>query len=116
MQISPLHPNELDMVELLRPKPESSLRAGDCGTILEVYSDHEYLVEFFDEGGETIAICDLGQSDFVVTWQAKTERTISIEERFASIISLLPSQRQQQAWEFTRLLLDSGEPSKARSK
>jgi|688.fasta_scaffold2073435_1 hypothetical protein len=109
MQLSTPQPNELDIIELLRSKPELSLTVGDRGTILEVYPDRQYLVEFADDNGETIALCDLDRSDFVVTWQAETERTVSIEERFLSVISQLSSQRQQQAWEFMRLLIDTSE-------
>lgn len=49
---------ELDGVELLVDLLHDGLRAGDTGTIvLECQGD--YIVEFFDEAGDTIAVADV---------------------------------------------------------
>jgi hypothetical protein len=46
----------LDMVRASADIPEFSVKAGDVGTIVEVYDDGEYEVEFCNDKGETMAM------------------------------------------------------------
>ncbi|MBH5328672.1 DUF4926 domain-containing protein [Eikenella sp. S3360] len=55
----------LDVVRLKRNVPEHGLRAGSIGTVVEVYGQDAYEVEFANERGETLALLVLnGKSDF----------------------------------------------------
>jgi hypothetical protein len=54
---------ELDTVVLTRDVPESGLRAGDLGAIVEVYSPDSFEVEFVTASGHTQALLTLGASD-----------------------------------------------------
>ncbi|MEM1269780.1 MAG: DUF4926 domain-containing protein [Bacteroidota bacterium] len=48
---------ELDVIILTEAIPEYGLHAGDMGTIVLVYGDHEaYEVEFIDSAGYTVAV------------------------------------------------------------
>ena len=53
--------SELDVVFLIDDVSEYGIAAGSRGTILEVYSDGEYEVEFSNDNGETIAMFALSQ-------------------------------------------------------
>ena len=45
----------LDIVTLKADDPDTGLKAGTEGTIVDVHGNHEaYTVEFFDEDGNTI--------------------------------------------------------------
>lgn len=49
---------ELERVALTRDLPESTLRAGDVGTVVHVYPDHAaYEVEFVSFSGESLGTC-----------------------------------------------------------
>ncbi len=48
--------NELDLVALTVPLPEWDLSPGDIGTVVDVLGDRAYIVEFFDDDGETITV------------------------------------------------------------
>lgn len=45
----------LDVVSATVDSPAFGIKAGDVGTIVEVYGDGEYEVEFCNEKGETMA-------------------------------------------------------------
>lgn len=66
-------PALFDVVELLIDLPESNLRAGIQGAIVECSQDNNYGVEFSNSDGETLALCALSAKQFVVVWSAKTE-------------------------------------------
>lgn len=51
--------NLLDPIALTMDLPKYGLATGSVGTIVEIFSDEAYLVEFSDEDGETIALADL---------------------------------------------------------
>ena len=53
----------LDTVVLSRDLPEHGLRAGDVGTVVEVYADAAFEVEFVRASGQTKALVALTASD-----------------------------------------------------
>ena len=55
--------NELDTVVLLRDLPETGLRGGDLGAIVQVYGDEAVEVEFATASGRTQALLTLPVSD-----------------------------------------------------
>lgn len=66
-------PDFLDVVELLVDLPETRLQAGDQGTIVEVYDDCAYEVEFSNSQRETQVLLTLKPEQFVVVWQNATK-------------------------------------------
>jgi hypothetical protein len=55
--------NELDTVVLLRDLPESGLRNGDLGAVVQVYGAEAVEVEFVTASGRTQALLTLPISD-----------------------------------------------------
>ena len=53
----------LEVVVLSRDLPEFELRAGDAGTIVEVYDDSNFEVEFIEASGNTRALLTLSLDD-----------------------------------------------------
>ena len=53
----------LEVVVLTRDLPEHGLKAGDLGTVVEVYSADTSDVEFVTASGQTQAVVTLGSSD-----------------------------------------------------
>lgn len=97
-------PELLDVVELLVDLPEAELKAGDQGTILEVYDDRAYEVEFSNSQGETQALLALEPKQFVVVWQNAKKAWVPLPERIAAVLQKLPEDRQQQVLTFARSL------------
>lgn len=97
-------PELFDVVELLIDLPESNLRAGVQGAIVECYQDNNYEVEFSDADGETLALCTLSARQFVVVWSAKTKTWLTISERVAAILDNLDNHRQEEVLDFARFL------------
>ena len=93
-------PELLDVVELLVDLPESQLQAGAQGTIVEVYDDCAYEVEFSNSQGETQALLALKSEQFVVVWQNATKAWVPLPERIAAVLQKLPEDRQQQVLMF----------------
>ena len=48
--------NQLDAVALTEDVPDARLRAGNVGTVLEVFTPTDFLVEFADKDGRAFAI------------------------------------------------------------
>ena len=97
-------PELLDVVELLVGLPEAELQAGQQGTIVEVYDDRAYEVEFANSHGETQAMLVLKPEQFVVVWQNATKAWVPLPERIAAVLQKLPEDRQQQVLTFARSL------------
>jgi hypothetical protein len=97
-------PELFDVVELLVTLPASNLRPGVRGAIVDCYSDGSYEVEFTDNSGETIALYTLSSEQFLVVWQAKEQRWLSVAEQLAAMLERLPDERQKQVLEFARSL------------
>lgn len=53
----------LEVVVLSKDAPESGLRSGDLGTIVEVYDDTHFEVEFVLSNGMTQALLTLSAND-----------------------------------------------------
>ncbi|MBV9825559.1 MAG: DUF4926 domain-containing protein [Alphaproteobacteria bacterium] len=56
----------LDVIALTSDVPEKSLSRGQVGTVVEVYDDGQYEVEFVDEEGRTYALEALDGSQLMV--------------------------------------------------
>jgi len=70
---------ELDVVELIADAPEYGMKAGSVGTIVDVYADGEFEVEFTDEEGDTIACLS------VKSWQIKLRKRQDSINRFSAM-------------------------------
>lgn len=53
----------LEVVVLARDVPEEKLRAGDLGTIVEIYDDRNVEVEFILSSGDTQAVLTLSTEE-----------------------------------------------------
>ncbi|MFN0213075.1 MAG: DUF4926 domain-containing protein [Saprospiraceae bacterium] len=56
----------LDVVALLKAMPAQKLKAGQVGTVVEVFGDNDFEVEFVDKQGRTIAMLPLKKADLLV--------------------------------------------------
>ncbi|MBP6827708.1 MAG: DUF4926 domain-containing protein [Saprospiraceae bacterium] len=56
----------LDVVALLKVMPDQNLKVGQVGTVVEVYSDDDFEVEFVDKKGRTLAMLPLKREDLLV--------------------------------------------------
>lgn len=56
----------LDTVALLRAIPAESLKIGQVGTIVEVFNEYNFEVEFVDKQGKTIALLPLKREDLLL--------------------------------------------------
>ncbi len=56
----------LDVVALLNARPAENLKAGQVGTIVEIFGDDDFEVEFVDKQGRTIAMLPLKRADLLV--------------------------------------------------
>jgi hypothetical protein len=54
---------ELDTVVLVRDLPDSGLRTGDLGAVVQVYSPEALEVEFVTASGRTAALLSVAASD-----------------------------------------------------
>jgi hypothetical protein len=55
--------HDLDTVVLLKDRPAASLRAGDMGAVVQVYTPDAVEVEFVIAAGRTLTIETLGAAD-----------------------------------------------------
>ena len=56
----------LDVVALLRDKPDRGLASGQVGTVVEVLAPDVFEVEFLDSDGRTIALEELNRSELLL--------------------------------------------------
>ena len=82
-------PELFDIVELLIDLPESDLKAGIQGTIVECFDKNIYEVEFANSEGETLALFTLSPQQFVIVWQAKTKSWLSSKEKITVVVKNL---------------------------
>ncbi|MDX2239897.1 MAG: DUF4926 domain-containing protein [Leptolyngbyaceae cyanobacterium bins.302] len=107
-----IKPELLDVIELLVELPNTDVRPGELGTIVEVYGDrenpqagpHAYEVEFANSQGETVAMKALTPDQFVVVWKNETRFWVPISDRLAAMIESLPKNRQEEVLTFARSL------------
>jgi hypothetical protein len=67
---------KLGVVALLADKPESALKRGDVGTVVEVFQSNEHhpggcIVEFVDESGKVLALIDVTDLSEIVPLNLK---------------------------------------------
>ncbi len=60
-----------DKVQLVKPVPEASLKAGSIGSVVDVYAQprEAYEIEFTDELGRTVALIAVGPDQIKLTNQ-----------------------------------------------
>ena len=63
----------LDVVVLLSDIPSDKLRKGSLGTIVEIFADSTYLIEFADQTGATYALPTVSESDLLKIYQEPVE-------------------------------------------
>jgi len=56
----------LDVIALLKDLPGKNLRKGQVGTIVEMYDNKNFEVEFCNKKGETIALLRLNAKDVLL--------------------------------------------------
>ena len=56
----------LDTVALLKAIPDQNLKIGQVGTVVEIFNDTDFEVEFVDKKGRTIALLPLKRADLLV--------------------------------------------------
>ncbi len=56
----------LDVIALLRARPQDGLALGQVGTVVEVYSPDAFEAEFLDSQGRTIALIPVKRSEALV--------------------------------------------------
>ena len=93
-----------DVIEIVIDIPGKNLRAGMQGTIVHCYADQAYEVEFTNDEGETLDFMSLHPGQFIVVWRAKTQEWVSLPERAAALIAILPDEAKQQVLDFARFL------------
>lgn len=57
---------ELDIVALLKAIPDKRLAKGTIGTVVHVYKENFYEVEFANSKGETYALLTLSEENLLV--------------------------------------------------
>jgi Domain of unknown function (DUF4926) len=102
-----MKPDLFDVIELLVDVPESNLRAGDRGAVVEKHSDQAYEVEFTNSQGETLTLCTLFAEQMLVIWQARTHTWVSLFDRIAAAVEPLSEDRQKEVLTFARSLYKS---------
>ena len=99
-----IKPELFDVVELLIDLPDLEVKAGELGTIVEEHNDCAYEVEFANDEGETLALLALTAEKFMVVWKSKTHSWVSLSDRIAAMLQIIPEDEQQKVLNFTRSL------------
>ena len=55
--------NLIETVVLTKDMDDHNLKKGDLGSVVEIYGDHDYEVEFVTAGGRTVALIPLNEKD-----------------------------------------------------
>ena len=97
-----IEPQLFDTIELLIDLPTHNLSAGAQGAIVHQHTPTVYEVEFTNEDGETIALCAVTLSHFIVIWQAATRQWVSVADQVAQIVARLPEASRTEVLRFAR--------------
>ena len=97
-------PKLFDVIEVLTDLPDQGVRAGMRGTLVEQYTPNAFEVEFVNNQGETLALCALKTHQFIVVWQAETQKPVSLENQTAQIVARLPEKAGEEVLDFARFL------------
>lgn len=93
-----------DVIERLYPHVEAGLPAGTQGTVVQIYNDEAFEVEFSDDDGRTLASQVLRRADFIIVWQSATGQEVPLPEQVAQIVELLPEPAGVEVLDFARYL------------
>jgi hypothetical protein len=63
----------LDVVALVRNRPEANLLKGQVGTVVETLGESAYEVEFCDDDGRAYAMLGLEEEDLMVLHYSQVE-------------------------------------------
>jgi hypothetical protein len=77
---------EHNLVILKRDKRERGLDAGAVGTVVMVYPKGEYLVEFMDESGNTVALLDLADEDVKPAKKKRVRLNVRLSEELGRLL------------------------------
>jgi hypothetical protein len=77
---------EHDLVVLKCDKKEWGLEAGATGTVVMVYPKGRYLVEFVDEGGNTVALLDLTDEDVKPVRKKRVRLSVRLSEELGRLL------------------------------
>jgi hypothetical protein len=78
--------NQYDVVMLIKDLPEEGMSKWSVGTILEVYDESNYEVEFSDKNGFTVFLGALTKDSLELIWRNETQKYTG---RFAEILNIL---------------------------
>lgn len=56
----------LDVVALLKDRPEEKLLRGQIGTVVECYGSNDFEIEFSDNNGRTISLLTLSTDEIML--------------------------------------------------
>ena len=65
-------PQLLDLVAVLRPSPDTEVRVGDVGTVVELLPPDGVEVEFLDRNGKTLCVATFDTADVLVLNRQRT--------------------------------------------
>ncbi len=99
-----IKPEYFDIVELLIDLPQYNLSIGEQGAIVECFEDDSYEVEFTNSDGETLALCNLSNYQFIVIWKSATKTWLSLADKINLIINILPDSTQNEVLDFAHFL------------
>jgi hypothetical protein len=74
---------ELDVIELVRDRPDLGLKKGERGAIVMKFTETDFLVEFADENGVEYAMPTLTADEIKVVWRAADNRPAAPGRRAA---------------------------------
>lgn len=97
-------PKSFDIVELLVNLPEHNLFVGAQGAIVEQYSSNDFEIEFSNEAGETLALCTLPRTKFIVVWRSTTQQWLTAAEKITAILSQLSEPQQEEILNYVRFI------------
>jgi hypothetical protein len=99
-----IKPQLHDVIEMLYSQPDSGLSAGAKGTIIGVFPDDYYEIEFVDDQGRTVDLDVLSRDAFIVVWRMTTQEAVALPDQVAQIVELLPDGQGTAVLDFARFL------------
>ncbi|HMN27747.1 MAG TPA: DUF4926 domain-containing protein [Caldilineaceae bacterium] len=99
-----IQPDLFDTVELLIDLPNSHIRAGALGAIVEQYDERHFEIEFSNEAGETEQLCSLSADQFIVVWRNVTQSPATMADLMAQLTLRLDESEQREILDFARFL------------
>ncbi len=99
-----IKPELFDIVELLVNLAEYQQFIGSQGAIVECHDDHNFEVEFTNEEGETTALCNLSDKQFIVVWKSATKQWLPTSDKITAIIHNLAPNKQEEILNYARFI------------